>query len=87
MSDPISTFYAANCTACHGEAGAGDGPAAASLDPKPTDFTSPDFKAKPDDELQAVVDGGKGTMPAFETPILAAEGVDTAKLVAYLKGL
>ena len=32
-------IFAANCAACHGANGQGDGPAAASLDPKPADFT------------------------------------------------
>lgn len=31
--------YAASCAACHGEVGAGNGPAAAGLDPPPTAFT------------------------------------------------
>jgi mono/diheme cytochrome c family protein len=32
-------FFAANCTACHGGQGKGDGPAAAGLDPAPSDLT------------------------------------------------
>ena len=32
-------LFQANCAACHGAAGHGNGPAAASLDPKPVDFT------------------------------------------------
>ena len=31
-------LYAAHCAACHGDAGAGDGPAGEALEPKPTDF-------------------------------------------------
>ena len=34
-----SALYARQCAACHGATGAGDGPAAASLDPPPIDFT------------------------------------------------
>lgn len=34
-------LFAANCTSCHGATGAGDGPAAASLDPKPANFLDP----------------------------------------------
>jgi mono/diheme cytochrome c family protein len=30
--------YDLNCVTCHGESGAGDGPAGASLDPKPADL-------------------------------------------------
>lgn len=35
-------LFAANCTACHGDDGKGDGPAAKGLAPAPRDFTSPD---------------------------------------------
>jgi high-affinity iron transporter len=34
-----ASVYAARCAQCHGSTGAGDGPAAASLDPRPTAFT------------------------------------------------
>jgi high-affinity iron transporter len=34
-------LYAANCATCHGDAGAGDGPASAALTPKPANFTDP----------------------------------------------
>ena len=33
-----SALYQTNCAACHGASGHGDGPAAASLDPKPVNF-------------------------------------------------
>jgi mono/diheme cytochrome c family protein len=33
------TKYEANCAGCHGKAGKGDGPAAATLNPKPQDHT------------------------------------------------
>ena len=33
-------LYRRDCVVCHGERGAGDGPAAEGLDPKPTDFAS-----------------------------------------------
>ncbi len=36
------TLYAENCASCHGANGAGDGPIAANLDPKPIAFTDPD---------------------------------------------
>ena len=32
-------IYQANCAACHGSEGAGDGPVAEGLDPKPSNFT------------------------------------------------
>lgn len=35
-------LFEANCTSCHGSAGHGDGPAAATMSPRPRNFTSPD---------------------------------------------
>jgi mono/diheme cytochrome c family protein len=35
------TIYAANCIACHGELGHGDGVAAATMNPRPRDMTDP----------------------------------------------
>lgn len=42
-ADPVrgKTIYAANCAACHGDAGRGDGPAGRELSPPPADFTDP----------------------------------------------
>lgn len=34
-------LYASNCVPCHGEAGKGDGPSAATVDPKPRNFSDP----------------------------------------------
>jgi mono/diheme cytochrome c family protein len=34
-------LFKQNCTSCHGDAGRGDGPAAATLNPKPRNFTQP----------------------------------------------
>lgn len=36
------SLYSANCASCHGEGGLGDGPTAATLNPKPRNFTSND---------------------------------------------
>jgi mono/diheme cytochrome c family protein len=36
--------YEANCSACHGEGGRGDGVAGAALDPKPRDLVAGRFK-------------------------------------------
>lgn len=34
--------FATNCSSCHGELGRGNGPAAATMNPRPRNFTSPD---------------------------------------------
>ena len=38
--------YKLFCVACHGEKGKGDGPAAAALDPKPTDHSNGEYMNK-----------------------------------------
>jgi mono/diheme cytochrome c family protein len=38
------TAYQANCASCHGPKGAGDGPVAVALDPKPRNFGDAEFK-------------------------------------------
>lgn len=38
-ADEGAAFFAANCTACHGVTGRGDGPLAGDLNPKPNDLT------------------------------------------------
>lgn len=40
--DAASTLYSQQCAGCHGMTGHADGPLAASLDPKPTDFLDTD---------------------------------------------
>lgn len=45
-----AALYAANCVACHGETGMGDGPSAEGLDPKPANLQ--------EDHVQDLTDGG-----------------------------
>ncbi|WP_431289217.1 FTR1 family protein [Roseateles chitinivorans] len=63
-----ASVYAANCAACHGASGNGDGPLAKQLDPKPIAFTDHD-RARQRSVFalyQAVSQGIAGTaMPAF----------------------
>lgn len=42
---PIMQKYQNLCASCHGDKGAGNGPAAAGLNPKPRDFTDKAWKA------------------------------------------
>jgi cytochrome c oxidase cbb3-type subunit 2 len=68
-------LYVQECSACHGERGAGDGPAAAFLDPRPRDFTKRVFKLRTTatgqppttaDVLRTIDRGIPGTaMPSF----------------------
>lgn len=51
-------IYKASCITCHGEQGRGDGPVAASLDPKPADFRSEYVKQLSDGELFYIITNG-----------------------------
>ena len=59
-------IYEAECVSCHGPAGRGDGPLAATLDPPPLDLVI-HVPLHPDDALFGFVfNGVEGTgMPAF----------------------
>ena len=80
------------CAVCHGMSGRGDGEGSAALDPKPRDFTSPEWqKSVTDDHIQKIiVYGGLGvgkspTMPA--NPDLDSKPAVVKELVAYVRDL
>jgi len=94
-ADPVAEaaeIYQNRCTVCHGITGKGDGDGSAALDPKPRDFTSPEWQSSvTDDHLQKIiVYGGAGvgkapTMPA--NPDLDAKPEVVAELVKYVRDL
>jgi mono/diheme cytochrome c family protein len=62
-------LYRRYCASCHGVSGAGDGPAAESLSPRPTDLRTLDLSVP---ELMQAIDGrrtirahGDATMPVW----------------------
>jgi mono/diheme cytochrome c family protein len=52
--------FKAKCVVCHGDHGAGDGPGAAALNPKPRAFSAPDWQSSVDDDhiKKIIVQGG-----------------------------
>lgn len=58
--------YEANCAACHGDTGKGDGPAGAALEPKPRDLVKGAFKKgiQPAQVFQTISKGIDGTTMA-----------------------
>jgi mono/diheme cytochrome c family protein len=82
------------CAECHGEAGAGDGSAAAFMLPRPRDFTRALYQIRStasgelptDDDIRRVIDQGMPgtTMPAWSGKLSARERDD---IIAYLKSL
>jgi caa(3)-type oxidase subunit IV len=80
------TIYLAQCMACHGMNGQGDGPAAAALKPPPRDFTSGIWKlgGSPAQVFKTLTDGMPGTpMPPFSS--LSTE--DRWAIVHYIRSL
>ena len=66
-------LYAEHCASCHGDAGRGDGPAAASLRRPPTDLTryaEANGGVFPAEQMRTVVDGrGVGAHGSVEMPV------------------
>ena len=82
-------LYKANCIACHGETGKGDGPGAGVLKPPPRDHTDRAYMGTlSDKEIGDIIKmggaiKGKPLMPS--NPQI--NGDDLAALVAYVRSL
>ncbi len=79
------------CSPCHGATGKGDGPASATLSPKPRDFTSKEWqKTMSDGQLRSViVKGGPvlGKSPLMPpNPDLEAKPAVVDELVKLVRG-
>lgn len=72
--DKGKAAFTVNCVACHGEKGAGDGPGAAALNPKPRNFTTDPFKQG--ETPEAVFKTISGGVP--NTPMIAFAHVPEA---------
>jgi len=93
--DPVaaaSEIFENRCSVCHGATGKGDGAGSAALDPKPRDFTLPDWQASvTDDHLKKIIVyggtavGKAATMPA--NPDLDVDSDVVAELVKLIRGL
>jgi putative copper export protein/mono/diheme cytochrome c family protein len=83
-----ATLFPANCAACHGAAGHGDGPRAAQLPERPADLTAPHLWAHADGELfWWLTDGieapeGGTAMPGFGKTLSAD---DRWALIDYIR--
>lgn len=84
-------FFAKHCAACHGPAGKGDSPAAAALNPKPTDLTNKTYMSGLKDEylFDLVKKGGAAVgksplIPPFGSKLKDEEIRD---VIAYLRTL
>ena len=90
-------FVKTNCNSCHGLEGAGDGPLAAALDPKPRNFTVGDFKFDADGDgtvgsdadLKLVIKNGAqkygGNAMMMPNPTLSDEQLTT--LISFVRSV
>ena len=82
-------LYKANCVACHGESGKGDGPGAGVLKPPPRDHTDRAYMSTlSDEEIGNIIRmggavKGKPLMPSHPQ----INGNDLTSLVAYVRSL
>jgi mono/diheme cytochrome c family protein len=83
-------LFNTKCVVCHGDHGAGDGPGAAALNPKPRAFGDPTWQASVTDEhiRKTIVEGGAavGKSPAMAAnPDLADKPEQLTALVKIVR--
>ncbi|MFQ5971847.1 MAG: c-type cytochrome [Alphaproteobacteria bacterium] len=76
-------LYRFNCLICHGSSGRGDGPAAGSVDPRPTDLAVAG-RARTMGDLAWKIMRGRGEMPGWEDELREEQIWD---LVNFIKSL
>lgn len=68
LQERVKQIYTYRCEICHGESGKGDGATAQAMEPKPTDFSQPEYWSNRTDAfvLQQIRYGSPEVfMPAF----------------------
>jgi len=83
-------LFTTKCVVCHGDHGAGDGPGAAALNPKPRAFSDATWQASVTDDhiKKTIVEGGaavgkSAAMPS--NPDLAEKGDEVSELVKIVR--
>ncbi len=89
--------FLANCASCHGPEGAGDGPVAAALDPKPRNFSDAQFKydtdgdgtAGTDADISNIVKQGAAAFGgnAMMAPLPHLSDDEVANIIAFVRTL
>lgn len=87
-----ANVYRNRCASCHGATGAGDGPAAAGLNPRPRNFTDPDFRTSATDVYlrRVILEGGSAVGKSLlmpPAPDLATPPAVFSALIAHVHRL
>ncbi len=78
-------IFKAQCVACHGPGGKGNGPAAAALNPRPANLADAARMEKlSDDSLQQIITAGRLTMPGYGKTLTPEQ---VQEVIAYLRSL
>jgi mono/diheme cytochrome c family protein len=87
LQTPINadTVFSTRCATCHGQDGKGTGPAAVALNPKPRDYSDPEWQKSVTDEQikKTIVEGGAAV---GKSPLMAPNP-DLGNQPAVLDGL
>jgi cytochrome c6 len=79
--DAAAALYKGKCAMCHGPDGKGQTPTGKTM--KVRDLGSADVQKAKDEELEKIIESGKGKMPAYKGKI-DEKGIDG--LVKYIRG-
>lgn len=72
-----------SCAECHGETGLGNGPAAVSMNPRPSSWRTPEFQAQSDACIFWKLSTGRGAMP----PANRLSETERWQLVDFIRSL
>jgi mono/diheme cytochrome c family protein len=76
--------FTTTCVPCHGPGGHGDGAAAAALNPRPANFSSPAITGESDGALFWKLSEGRGAMVAFKASLSETQ---RWQLITYIRSL